>query len=64
MPNFSAIRTSSANDPARIPIDRNRRDSASRIEASSSIANTIGSCGFKLYLPLSIGSVKQKDKGA
>jgi hypothetical protein len=49
---------------ARIPIDRNRRDSASRIEASSSIANTIGSCGFTLYLPLSIGSVKQKDQGA
>src|ERR1700751_480514 len=36
---------------ARIPIDRNRRDNASRIEASSSTAKTIGSSGFTLYLP-------------
>jgi hypothetical protein len=33
---------------ARIPIERNKRDSASRIETSSSTANTIGSSGFTL----------------
>jgi hypothetical protein len=35
----------------RIPIDRNRRERASRIEASSSTAKTIGSSEFTRHLP-------------